>query len=113
MNILVCSVCLVVKFMTWVARPKTPQQNQRLESKPESKEEPQSTERMLIQEEIDALDVLVATLSRQEAELLEKAQLTTNPEQRSKLEARAATIHLRLIKLNNKAVRLWDKEAKL
>ena len=102
---MVCSVYLVLQFFGWLVKG-PPRQ-------PEPIAEPISQEKLLIQEEITALDSLVATLSRQEAELLEKAQLTTSVEKRHKLEAKAATIHLRLIRLNNKAVKLWEKEETL
>lgn len=102
---MVCSVYLVLQFFGWLVKG-TPRH-------PEPIAEPISQEKLLIQEEITALDSLVATLSRQEAELLEKAQLTTSVEKRHKLEAKAATIHLRLIRLNNKAVKLWEKEETL
>lgn len=105
---MLCSVFLVLQFFGWLVKGRSKQ--------PEVQEliaEPISQEKLLIQEEITALDSLVATLSRQEAELLEKAQLTTSVEKRHKLEAKAATIHLRLIRLNNKAVKLWEKEETL
>lgn len=102
---MVCSVYLVLQFFGWLVKGPTRQ--------PEPIAKPISQEKLLIQEEITAIDSLVATLSRQEAELLEKAQLTTSVEKRHKLEAKAATIHLRLIRLNNKAVKLWEKEETL
>lgn len=104
----------MVKFIAWIIAP---QPNSSLDpdtevDQPEqaqTQESPHATEHMMILEEIDALDSLVATLSKQEKELRERAQHTASDSERARLEAQAARVHLQLTRNNNKAIKLWDK----
>lgn len=63
-----------------------------------------------IQEEIEALDTLVATLRAQEAALLERAERsTTDAYTKARLKAQASQIHLRIVKNSNKAIKLQEQ----